>query len=82
MAKFRKSLQYNETLTSSSSESENEDFFVPSNNEDSDLSPPVSKKRKRQSKLPSKFREYETEGSAGNINEEEQCKLILLFIFH
>lgn len=73
MSKFRKSLPNEENLTS---ESENDEDFNVSDCEDRSLSPPRAKRRKRQTKLPSKLSEYETEGSIDNT-EEELCKCII-----
>lgn len=66
MAKFRKSLHFDEL---ESSESDREENLVC---EDRDLSPPAPKKqRRRQSKPRAKLREYDTEGSnIDNIPEE------------
>ena len=66
MAKFRKSLHFDEL---ESSESDRKENLVC---EDRDLSPPAPKKQRRwQSKPPAKLREYDTEGSnIDNIPEE------------
>ena len=74
MAKFRKSLHFDEMSTSSSSESDHEEKWA---SESHDLSPPAPKKqRRRQSKPPAKLREYDTKGSNIDNIPQELCKCI------
>ena len=71
MAKFRKSLHFDEL---ESSESEREENLVC---DDRYLSPPAPKKQRRwQSKPRAKLREHDTEGSNIDNIPEELCKCI------
>ena len=72
MANFRRSLQYKEMPYSSGSDSDLDD--ISPRGEDRDFLPSASKKQKRQTKLPSKLRECETEGTIGGNVGEEPCK--------